>query len=204
MSARPRRGAVRLLAILGCAGLLSGPGADCVGAEVDTGARALEVLVEGAEPIRLSALRLAAQALPVIRSEAAKFPVLTALGPARIGMTAAAVEQELGRPDRKEETDFGWRWTYAQPGGRKLVVAFDLENKVTHAMTDSNRHQVPERLGVGAAVQDFERIYGSRRFRESTPVSLQLRLLKYPFSNLALVVDTSDDVVRSVMVFKGK
>lgn len=170
----------------------------------DLNDRALGFLVENAGSIQTSSREFKSKANPVMRGQAKRFPILHGIGAARLNMSADEVIKALGKPDREEESDSGWKWTYFRPGKKVLVLSFDLRRAVTQVFTNSKEFRVPEDLSIGFPLQDFERVYGSRRFRESTQISLDLRLLKYPFSNLAIVIDSDENIALSMMVFKDR
>jgi len=127
--------------------------------------------------------------------------MLSSLGQVQLSMTIKQVENILGKPAQKKNSEHGETWRYDRSHGKTLYVIFNQEGHVTHVSTDSSEFKVPNSLGVGSPQQDFESLYGARALRKSDPLKMNCRLIKYPLSQLALIVDDSNDFVVGIMVF---
>lgn len=163
--------------------------------------QALAFLENHTTEIVVEARKFADALPPALRSDAGRFPVLQSLGPVTLHMQMDEIRLLLGQAVSTEETETGWKWSYTRMKGKKLIVVFDLTKRVMQILSNAEEFVVPQKLSVGTWLDEFEKIYGSRFLRTSTPVSRQFKLVKYPFSNLALIVHTSTGVVYALMVF---
>ncbi len=164
--------------------------------------QALAYLEDHAKLIAAESRRLNLGSPPILRNAGGRLPVLTALGPVDIHMAMDDVMRVLGNPTSiNEAPDNGLKWSYTRRRAKKVIIVFDSKSRVIRIFSTSDDFQIPRRLSVGMLLEDFEMVYGGRRVRKSEVLSRQLKLVKYPFSNLAIVVDTENGFVHALMVF---
>lgn len=164
---------------------------------------ALNHLFDNRGSIVYEAKKHAANAPPPLRSESRKIPILQSIGEIQLNMSEEDVAKLMGAPDVKKDSFDGRKWSYLEDQNETIIIAFDDVGHVEQIFSSSKKINIPVELSINQLLGEFEAIYGSRRFRSTTTLTPELKLVKYPFSNLALVVNSNTNLVHSIMVYRA-
>lgn len=132
-----------------------------------------------------------------------KFPVVQALGRIHLNLSYDSVTLLLGRPMKEEEIGQILVLTYPLKTSKTVKIGIGKSERVIYVITNSSEVSIPRDLTVGNRIEQFEVIYGSRRYRKTEPISLNENLYIYPFSNLSLIADSKSRIVKIIMITKS-
>lgn len=128
------------------------------------------------------------------------FPVLTGLGKVKLGMSYNNLINALGKPRAESQEYNDLILTYVVEETKILKIGLNKSGQVEYIVTNSRKFKIPNSLYVDLSVNQFENVYGTRRFRQTQRFGLSEDLLIYPLSNLCLVIDPNNQVVKLIMI----